>query len=178
MEPIQVSARANMRILLKSDAQNLDEIVVVAYGTSTKGTFTGSAGVVMSDKLELRQVSDVSNALAGAVAGVQILNYIAQTSSSSLPAGNYRVSFKTKGRGDSKWQPVRKPGGNPYCFFSIGKDGVVSVDNDNSFTAIHPVIADTPASPSSLRFTLGGSNASDSYRGIVVGKGKKYVRCE
>ena len=33
MEPIQVSARANMRILLKNDAQNLDEIVVVAYGT-------------------------------------------------------------------------------------------------------------------------------------------------
>lgn len=107
-----------------------------------------------------------------------ILNYIAQTSPSSLPAGNYRVSFKTKGRGDSKWQPVRKPGGNPYCYFSIGKDGVVSVDNDNSFTAIHPVIADTPASPSSSRFTLGGSNASEVYKGIVIGKGKKYVRCE
>ena len=72
MEPIEVSARPNMRIVLKNNSENLDEIVVVAYGTSKKGTFTGSAGVMKADKLELRQVSEVSNALAGAVAGVQV----------------------------------------------------------------------------------------------------------
>lgn len=72
MEPIEVSARSNMRIVLKNNSENLDEIVVVAYGTSKKGTFTGSAGVMKADKLELRQVSEVSNALAGAVAGVQV----------------------------------------------------------------------------------------------------------
>ena len=72
MEPIEVSARSNMRTVLKNNSENLDEIVVVAYGTSKKGTFTGSAGVMKADKLELRQVSEVSNALAGAVAGVQV----------------------------------------------------------------------------------------------------------
>ena len=59
MEPIEVSARSNMRIVLKNNSENLDEIVVVAYGTSKKGTFTGSAGVMKADKLELRQVSEV-----------------------------------------------------------------------------------------------------------------------
>ena len=58
MEPIEVSARSNMRIVLKNNSENLDEIVVVAYGTSKKGTFTGSAGVMKADKLELRQVSE------------------------------------------------------------------------------------------------------------------------
>lgn len=74
MEPVDINARANMRIVLKNNSENLDEVVVVAYGTSKKGTFTGSAGVMKADKLELRQVSDVTNALSGAVAGVQVLN--------------------------------------------------------------------------------------------------------
>ena len=42
MEPVEVSARANMRILLRNDRTNLDEIVVVAYGTTKKSSFTGS----------------------------------------------------------------------------------------------------------------------------------------
>ena len=36
MEPIEVSARANMRIVLTSDSKALDEVIVVAYGTSKK----------------------------------------------------------------------------------------------------------------------------------------------
>ena len=63
-----------MRIVLKSDTEVLEEVVVTAYGTSTKGSFTGSAAVMKADKIEKRQVANVSNALAGAVAGVQILS--------------------------------------------------------------------------------------------------------
>ncbi|MDY3847855.1 MAG: TonB-dependent receptor [Prevotella sp.] len=108
MEPIQVSARANMRILLKSDAQNLDEIVVVAYGTSTKGTFTGSAGVMKSDKLELRQVSDVSNALAGAVAGVQI------QSSNGQPGTSAKVRVRGVGSINAGTSPLYVVDGVPF----------------------------------------------------------------
>ena len=108
MEPIQVSARANMRILLKSDAQNLDEIVVVAYGTSTKGTFTGSAGVMKSDKLELRQVSDVTNALAGAVAGVQI------QSSNGQPGTSATVRVRGVGSINAGTTPLYVVDGVPF----------------------------------------------------------------
>ena len=108
MEPIQVSARANMKILLKSDAQNLDEIVVVAYGTSTKGTFTGSAGVMKSDKLELRQVSDVSNALAGAVAGVQI------QSSNGQPGTSATVRVRGVGSINAGTSPLYVVDGVPF----------------------------------------------------------------
>ena len=48
MEPLEVSARPNMKIMLTSDQAALDEVIVVAYGTAKKGTYTGSAGTVKS----------------------------------------------------------------------------------------------------------------------------------
>ena len=72
MEPIEVSARPNMRIMLTSDQTALDEVIVVAYGTAKKGTFTGSAGTMKADKIEKLQVSDLTRALSGQVAGVQV----------------------------------------------------------------------------------------------------------
>lgn len=57
------------RILLKSDAEVLDEVMVVAYGTTKKASFTGSAEVIKSDKLKERPIANVSKALDGMVAG-------------------------------------------------------------------------------------------------------------
>ena len=74
MQSQEVKIKPVVKVVLKSDAEVLDEVVVTAYGTSTKGSFTGSAAVMKADKIEKRQVSNVSNALAGAVAGVQILS--------------------------------------------------------------------------------------------------------
>ncbi len=71
-QKINITRGREMNIVLRMDAEMLDEVIVTAYGTSTKGTFTGSAAVVKSEQLEKRQVSNVTNALAGAVAGVQI----------------------------------------------------------------------------------------------------------
>ena len=51
MEPLEVSARPNMRIVLTSDQQALDEVIVVAFGTQKRSSFTGSAAVVGSDEL-------------------------------------------------------------------------------------------------------------------------------
>ena len=69
MEPLEVTARPNMRIILTSDAKALDEVIVVAFGTAKKSAFTGSAKVVGSEELKLSQVTSVTDALAGAVAG-------------------------------------------------------------------------------------------------------------
>lgn len=70
-------------IILEEDTQMLDDVIVVAYGTTTKEAFTGSAGVVKAEDLEKRQVSNVSNALAGAVAGVQVLSSNGQPGTTS-----------------------------------------------------------------------------------------------
>ena len=74
MEPIVVSARPNMRIMLTSDQAALDEVIVVAYGTQKKSAFTGSAAVVGADEIGKVQVTNAVDALRGKAAGVQITN--------------------------------------------------------------------------------------------------------
>jgi TonB-linked SusC/RagA family outer membrane protein len=84
MSTQEVTAKAQaMKIVLKADTEQLEEVIVVAYGTAKKSSFTGSAAVVKGDKLEKRQVSNISNALSGAVAGVQTLSSNGQPGSSS-----------------------------------------------------------------------------------------------
>ena len=61
-----------LKIIMKEDMNYLEETIVVAFGTSTKESFTGSATVVSSDAIAQTQSSDVTRALEGRVAGVQM----------------------------------------------------------------------------------------------------------
>ena len=63
-----------MRIVMEPDLVALDEVMVVAYGTGKKSSFTGSATVVKSDALEKIKASNVTQALQGQSSGVQVLN--------------------------------------------------------------------------------------------------------
>ena len=72
MEPLEVSARPNMRIVLTGDQTALDEVLVVAYGTQKKSSFTGSAAMVGAAQLDQHVTTNVANALAGSVPGLQI----------------------------------------------------------------------------------------------------------
>ncbi len=74
MEPIEVSARPNMRIVLSNDQHSLDEVIVVAYGTAKKSAFTGSAAQIKADEIGKVQVTNAADALKGKVAGVQLTN--------------------------------------------------------------------------------------------------------
>ena len=76
-----VNGRAIVDVTLAPDTQMLDETVVVAFGTSTKEAFTGSATVVKSSDIAKVQTSEPTRALEGLVAGVQMT-----TSSGSLGA--------------------------------------------------------------------------------------------
>ncbi len=74
MSSQEVAAEDGVVIRLAENSKQLDEVMVVAFGTSTKKSFTGSASVVKADEISSRQTSNVSDALAGQVAGVQGLN--------------------------------------------------------------------------------------------------------
>lgn len=73
-----------VKVILESDAKNLEEVVVVAFGKSKKSAFTGSAGVVKAEKIVERQVSNPISALAGKVAGVQMTEGGSPTSTPTL----------------------------------------------------------------------------------------------
>lgn len=69
-----VRARNGMRISLDTDNRQLDEVMVVAYGTAKKSAFTGSAVQIGSDEIAKVQVTNPADALKGKVAGVQLTN--------------------------------------------------------------------------------------------------------
>ncbi len=69
-----VDLKNGMVVKLQSSATNLDDVIVVAYGTSTKEALTGSVAVVGSKEIEERPVTSVTAALEGNAPGVQVNN--------------------------------------------------------------------------------------------------------
>lgn len=68
----KVNSPNNIRIIMKEDTQNLDEVVVVGYSAQKKSSITGAVAPVNMDDMKSRRVANVSQALQGQVAGVQI----------------------------------------------------------------------------------------------------------
>ena len=69
---INVSGKSTINVTLDPDFESLAETIVVAFGTTTKEAFTGSAAVVKSEDLQRRATANVTNALVGSVPGLQI----------------------------------------------------------------------------------------------------------
>ena len=70
---IAINGRAIIeQIQLESDAQVLDQVVVVGYGVQKKADLTGSVSIVNADELKRVSHSNISSMLEGKVAGVQI----------------------------------------------------------------------------------------------------------
>lgn len=63
-----------INIVLQEDLLQIDELVVVAYGTQKKSHLTGAIATIKNEKLDEIPVSRVDQALMGKLAGVQILN--------------------------------------------------------------------------------------------------------
>lgn len=72
MQSKTVKAGSRMNITLLADNNQLEEVMVVAYGTEKRSSFTGSAAVVGSDAIGKVQVTSPVEALKGRVAGVQM----------------------------------------------------------------------------------------------------------
>ncbi len=83
MQTQEIAIKSNVRVLLKADSEMLDEVIVVAYGTAKKSSFTGSVSNVSGDKIAKMQTSNVSKSLEGAMAGVQISQSSGQPGSSA-----------------------------------------------------------------------------------------------
>lgn len=64
--------RSVINVTLSPDSEEIDEVMVVAFGTTKKEAFTGSAAVVRSEELSKKITTNVSEALVGSVAGLQM----------------------------------------------------------------------------------------------------------
>ncbi len=80
--PVYVKAKETVRVMMESE-QQLNEVMVVAYGATTKAQFTGSAKVMDSKEIEAVQSSNALDVLSGHVAGVEIINPTGDPASNS-----------------------------------------------------------------------------------------------
>lgn len=72
-QEVKVGGRKVINVTLKSDAVMLDEVVTIGYATVKKKDLTGSVSSVSSKDIASVPISDVTQALSGKVAGVQVM---------------------------------------------------------------------------------------------------------
>src|SRR5690606_19792867 len=70
-QEIAVGNRTTIHIILQTDMQQLNEVVVVGYGTQKKANITGSIGQIEPENLTERPLLTVDQALVGQIAGVR-----------------------------------------------------------------------------------------------------------
>lgn len=108
MKTQEIDIKPVVKVVLHSDTEMLDEVMVVAFGTAKKSSFTGSATVVKSEKLSKSQVSSVTEALAGAVPGVTM------TSSNGAPGATSSIKIRGISSINAGNDPLIVVDGAPY----------------------------------------------------------------
>ena len=77
-QTVAVQVGKNLKIILQEDSKQLEEVVVVGYGTQSKKTLTGAVSMVNMGDVEMNTVPNVSRALAGKAAGFRVNQISAQ----------------------------------------------------------------------------------------------------
>ncbi len=113
-QELALKGKSSLTILLLEDAEALDEVVIIGYGTVKKKDLTGAVATVDTDKAFIVPVSNPQNALQGRAAGVQV------TSSSGAPGSTPEIII----RGGNSIT-----GGNSPLYVI---DGFVGADNISS----------------------------------------------
>src|SRR5690606_8995327 len=73
-QEVPIDGRSRIDVAMTEDLQNLDEVVVVGYGTQRKATLTGAISAVEGKDLVHSPAINVSNSLAGMAPGLVALN--------------------------------------------------------------------------------------------------------
>lgn len=73
-KPLEMPAKADMGVItMQEDTEQLDEVVVVGYGTQKKVNLSGAVSAIDGDKISSKPTTDVLTALQGEVPGLQVL---------------------------------------------------------------------------------------------------------
>lgn len=105
---VDVAVAPNLTVRLAEDSQTLNETIVVAYGTATKNSFTGSASKVSVENLQKKAVSNLTKALEGEIPGVQVFNTTGQ------PGESASIQIRGIGSVNSNTSPLYVVDGVPY----------------------------------------------------------------
>lgn len=133
-QQIPVKNRKNCSIVLKEDAQNLDEVVVVGYGTQRKGNIATAVTTIKSDVLQNRPVQTVGEALQGQIPGLSVT---AKGAPGESPKLQLRGSSVLKS--DNSSEPLVLVDGVPADFNFLNPEDIESINvlKDAASSAIY-----------------------------------------
>ena len=151
MQNQEVAAKSNIRITMRENSEVIQEVVVTGYGNVSKGSFAGSAQSVSAENIEKKSPTEISKALAGEVAGVQVIN------TSGQPGTNATIHIRGIGSLHAKTTPL-------YIVDGVTYDGDISAI-DPSDIASTTVLKDATAT------SLYGSRGANGVIVITTKKG-------
>ena len=134
MQTQEVTIKSTLKVVLKSDAQKLDEVMVVAYGTTKKASFTGAASSIKGDQaLKDIPVTSFEQALSGTTPGLTI------NSTSGQPGAGLQIRVRGTGSMNASNEPLYVIDGVPVV---SGDIAISAVSNDskafNVMSSINP----------------------------------------
>jgi TonB-linked SusC/RagA family outer membrane protein len=164
---IPVNGRSVINAVLDFTDETLDDVIVVAYGTAKRASFTGSAAVVNQSEIEDAPTTSFEKALAGRVSGLQVTTTSGQAGASS--------SIRIRGIGsmNASNEPLYVIDGVPVISGNVGQLSDYIANSNNVMSTLNPsdiesitVLKDAAAS------SLYGSRAANGVIIINTKKGK------
>ena len=137
MKPVEktVGTTNTIDVVMVEDTGVLDEVVVVAYGTSSKEALTGAVTTIRTDALQKRAISNVSTALEGASPGVVV------TAASGQPGSGQAIRIRGFGSFGASNSPLYVVDGIPINgnLNSLNPNDIesISILKDASSTALY-----------------------------------------
>jgi TonB-linked SusC/RagA family outer membrane protein len=165
---IPVNGRSTVNASLQSTQQQLNEVIVVAYGTSKKGTYTGSASVVSPDKDV--PATSFEGLLNGRSSGVQI------TGASGQAGSTPNIRIRGIGSMNASNEPLYVIDGVPTVSGNAGQMSDYTSTTNNVMSSLNPadiesitILKDAAAS------SLYGSRAANGVILVTTKRGKSGV---
>lgn len=137
-EEVPVNGRSKIDISLMEDIMNLDEVVVIGYGTQKKETMTGAISTIETEKLVQSPVANISNSLVGRLPGLIALQ---SSGEPGFDQSNIRIrGIGTLNAGDES-APLILVDGVPRNFNELDPNEIASISilKDASATAVFGV---------------------------------------
>ena len=114
MQTQEVAIKDRVIVTLSEATEMIQEVVVTGYGNVSKGSFAGSAQAVNAETIENKSPSEISKALAGEVAGVQVV------STSGQPGTSASIQIRGLGSISAEATPsAQKTEASHFCDASV-----------------------------------------------------------
>ncbi len=91
-QTIKLNGKTSLHIVLKEDAEQLDEVVVIGYGTQKKATLTGAVAAISNEELTLTKNVNTQNMLTGKLPGLRVIQKTSEP-------GEFTNQFDIRGLG-------------------------------------------------------------------------------